>query len=79
MATQTEFQENIIQHENCQQKVKFESPLVNPISNLERLLQDILRKCKYIVIKCHNTPGEYDSGSCDINLPSCGGGLTQEW
>ena len=39
----------------------------------------MLKKGKYIAIKCHNTPSDSDSGSCDINLPYYGGGSPEEW
>ena len=39
----------------------------------------MLEKGKYIAIKCHNTPVDNDSGSCEINLSCYGGGSTEEW
>ena len=59
-------------------KVRVQSPLVNPIIDLERPLKKVLRKGQYIVIKCHNTPGDNDSGSYEINLPYYGGGSPEE-
>ena len=50
------------------------SVLVNPIIDLERPLEKVLKKGKYIAIKCHNTHGDNDSGSYEINLPNYGGG-----
>ena len=55
-------------------KVRIQSPLINPIIDLERLLEKVLKKVEYIAIKGLNTPGDNDSGSYDINLPSYGGG-----
>ena len=43
--------------------IRMQSPLVNPIIDLEQTLEKVLKKGKYIVIKCHNTPGDNDSGS----------------
>ena len=37
------------------------------------------KKGEYIAIKCHNTPGDSDSGSYEINLPYYGGGSPEEW
>ena len=33
----------------------------------------------HIAIKCHNTPGDNDSGSYEINLSYCRGGSPEEW
>ena len=46
-----------------------QSPLVIPIIKLKRPLEKALKKGKYIAIKCHNIPGNNDSGSYEINLP----------
>ena len=54
--------------------VKFQTPLVNPIIDLERPLEKNLKK----EIKCHNTPGNNDSGSYEINLPYYVGGSLEE-
>ena len=54
-------------------KVRIQTPLVNPIIDPERLLQKVL-KGEYLAIKCHNTPGNNDSGSYEIDLPYDGGG-----
>ena len=59
-------------------KVRIQSPLVDPIIDLERPLEKVLKKDKHIVIKCHNTPGDNDSGSHDIDLPYYGGGTPEE-
>ena len=56
-----------------------QTPLVNPIINLERPLEKVLKKGEYIAIKCHNTPGDNISGSYEINLPYYGGGIPEEW
>ena len=47
-------------------KVKFQTPLSNPIIHLDRTLEKIHKKGKYKAIKRHNTPGNNDS---EINLP----------
>ena len=60
-------------------KVGIQSLLVNPIIDLERLLEMVLKKDKYIAIKCHNSPGDNDSGSYEINLPNYGGGSLKAW
>ena len=53
--------------------------LVDPIIFLERLLAKVLNKGEYIPIKCHNTPGDNDSGFYEINLPYYGVGSPEEW
>ena len=60
-------------------KVQMQSPLVNPIIDLERTLEKVLKKREYIAIKYHNTPGDNDSGFYEINLPYYGGGSPEEW
>ena len=55
-----------------------QTPLVNPIINLERPLKKVLKMGEYIAIKCHNTSGYNDSGSNEINLPYYGGGSPGE-
>ena len=60
-------------------KVMILSPLVNPIIKLDRPLEKVLKKGKYIAIKCHNTPGDNDSRSYEINHPCYGGGSSKEW
>ena len=44
----------------AKKKVPIQFPLVNPIINLERPLEKVLKMEKYIAIKCHNTPGDND-------------------
>ena len=56
-----------------------QTSLVNPITDLEKLLEKILKKGENIAIKCHNTPGDNDSGSYEINLPYYRGGSPEEW
>ena len=63
----------------AKKKVKITSPLVNPIIDLERPLEKVLKKGEYIAIKCHNTTGDNDSGSYEINLSYYGGGTPEEW
>ena len=58
-------------------KVRMQHPLVNPILYLERPLEKVLKKEEYI--KCHNTPGDNDSGSYEINLPYYGVGSPEKW
>ena len=41
-----------------QEKVKFRAPLVNPIIDLRRSYENILKIGEYIEIKCHNTPSD---------------------
>ena len=59
-------------------KVRMQTPLVNPIIDLERPLEKVLKKGEYIAIKCHNTPGDNNYGSYEINLPYYGGGSREE-
>ena len=56
-----------------------QSQLVNPIIDLERPLEKVLKKGEYIAIKCHSTPGDNESGSYEIKLPYYGGGSPEEW
>ena len=60
-------------------KVRMQTPLVNPIINLERPLEKVLKTVEYIAIKCHNTPGDNDSWSYEINPPYYGGGSPEGW
>ena len=60
----------------AKKKVRMQIPL--PIINLERPLGKVLKKEEYIAIKCHNNPGDDDSGSYEINLPYYGGGTPEE-
>ena len=59
--------------------VRIQSPLVNSIIDLERLLEKVLKNGNYIAIKCHNTPGDDDFGSYEINLPYYRGEAPEEW
>ena len=63
----------------AKKKVRIQSPLVNLIIDMERLLKKVLKRGKYIVIKYHNNPGDNHSGSYEINLPYYRGGLPEEW
>ena len=63
----------------AKKKVKMTTPLVNPIIDLERLLEKVLKKGEYKAIKCHNTPGDNDSGFYEINLLYYGFGSPEEW
>ena len=63
----------------AKKKVRIKSPLVNPIIDLQRPFEKMLEKGKYTVIKFHNTPGNNDSRSYEINLFYYGGGSPEEW
>ena len=63
----------------AKKKVRMHTPLVNPIIDLERPLEKVLKKREYIAIKCHSTPADNDSGSYEINLPYYRGGSPEEW
>ena len=52
---------------------------MNPNFNLERPLEKVFKKGKHLAIKRHNTPGDNDSGSYEINFPCYGGGIPEEW
>ena len=56
-----------------------QTPSVNPIIDLKMEVEKVLKKGEYIAIKCHNTPGDNDSGCYDINLPYYGRGSPEEW
>ena len=60
-------------------KVRMQTPLVNPVIDLKRPLDKVLKKGKYIAIKCQNTPGDNDSGYYEISLPYYVGGSPEEW
>ena len=62
----------------AKKKVSMKPQLVNPIIDLERPFEKLLKKGEYIAIKCHNTPGDKDSGSYEINFPYSGGGSPEE-
>ena len=47
----------------AKKKVKMQNPLGNPIIDLERSFEKVLKKSEYIAIKFHITPGDNDSGS----------------
>ena len=49
-------------------KVRMQTTLVNPIIDLERPLENVLKLGEYIAIKCHNTSGDKDSDSYEIKL-----------
>ena len=59
----------------AKKKVRIQSPLVSSIIDLERTPEKVIKKGKYIVIKCHDTPGDNDMGSYEIY----GGGSLEEW
>ena len=62
----------------AKKKLKARFPLVKPIIDLERLLEKVLKKNKYIASKCHNTPDDNDLESYEINLPYYRGS-PEEW
>ena len=59
----------------AKKNVRIQTPFVHLIINLERPLEKVLKKGEYIAIKRHNTPGDNDPGSYEINLPYYGGGV----
>ena len=61
----------------AKEKVRIQTLLVNPIIDLERTLEKVLKNGEYKVIKCHNTPGDNDSRFYEINLPYYGGGTAE--
>ena len=63
----------------AKKKVQMQSSLVNPIIDLKRPLEKVLKKGEYIAIKYHNTPVDKDSGSYEINLLYYGRGSPDEW
>ena len=63
----------------AKKKDRMQYPLVNPIINLERPLEKVLKTGECIAIKCYNTPCDNDSGSYEINIPYYGGGSPEEW
>ena len=63
----------------AKKKVRMHTPLLNPIIDMERPLDKVLKIGEYIVTKCHNIPGDNGSGSYEINLPYYGGGSPEEW
>ena len=63
----------------AKKKVRMQSSLVNPIIDLERPLEKVLKKGEYIAIKCHNTPVDNDSGFYESIHPYYGGGSPEEW
>ena len=54
---------------NAKKKTNFLMPLVNPIIDLERLLEKVLKKGEYISIMCHKIPGDNGSGSHETTSP----------
>ena len=62
----------------AKKKVRIQTPLVNPIIDLERPLEKVLKIGEYIAIKCNNTPGDNDSGSYEINPPYYEGGSPED-
>ena len=69
------FQTNVIKHKNCQE----ESQVSNFIIESDHRPGKAAWKDSQKGIKCHNTPGDNDSGCCESNLPYCGEGSPEEW
>ena len=63
----------------AKKKIGMQTPSVDLIINLERALEKILKKGECIAIKWHNTPGDNDSRSYQVNLPYYGGRSPEEW
>ena len=63
----------------AKKKVRIQSPLINPIIGLECPLEKVVKKGEYLAIKCHNTPGDNDSGFYEINLSYYRGESSEEW
>ena len=63
----------------AKKKLRMQTPLVNPIIDLERPLEKVLKKGAYIANKYHNTSADNDSGFYEINLPYYGGESPEEW
>ena len=63
----------------AKKNVSIQSLLVNPIIYLKWPLEERLKKIEYIAIKCHNTPGNNDSRSDEINLCYYGGKSPEVW
>ena len=77
MATQT-FKQTSFQHENCQEESEDHLSPGQPYHRPGKAACKGAKKGKYIAIKCHNTPGDNDSGSYEINLPYYGGGTPED-
>ena len=63
----------------AKKKVRMQTPLVKPITDLERPLKKVFKKGVYIAIKYHDIPGDNVSGYYEINLSYDGGGSPEEW
>ena len=60
-------------------KVKISITPVDPINDVESLLEKVLNKREYIAIKCLNTPDDRYSGSYEINSPYYRKESPEEW
>ena len=78
IATYPTFTQKLSNMKITKKKVQMQSPLVNPIIDLVRPLEKVFKKGEHIAIKCHNTPGDKDTGSYEINFPYYGGGSPEE-
>ena len=65
--------------EIAKKKIRMQTLLMDPIIDLERSLENILKKGKFIGIKCHNIPGDNNGESYDINLTYYKGRSPEEW
>ena len=63
----------------AKKNARMQTRLVNPIINLEKPFEKVLKKEEYIAIKYQNTPGDNDSWSYESNLHYYGGGSPEEW
>ena len=63
----------------AKKKLRIQTLLVNPIIDLERPGERILKEGGYAVIKCYNTPGDNETEFYEINLPYYGEGSPEEW
>ena len=59
--------------------VMMQTLLVNLIIDLERPLEKVFKRGEYLAIKCHNSLGDNDSGSYEMNLPYYVRGSPEEW
>ena len=79
IATHPSFVQKLCNIKIAKKKVRMQTPLVNPIIDMERPFEKVLKKGEYIAIKCHNNLGDNESGSYEISLHYYGGGSPEEW
>ena len=73
------FRKKLFNMKIAKKKVRIQTPLVNPIIDLERPLEKMLKKGGYTAITYHNTPRDNDSVSYEISLPYNGGESPEQW